>query len=140
VSDKRPRYFQKMTAAAVAIGLGVGAYGIASAASGSGSTAAQSSGTTTVQQPAQGAPPQGMPPQGGPHRGPGGVETALTGDALAKVTAIANAKVPGATIERVETDADGHAKYEAHVRRSDGTEATVYVDAQFQFVSVQNGR
>jgi len=136
VSDKRPRYFQKMTAAAVAIGLGVGAYGIAAAASGSGAGAARGSGTTTVQQ----APPQGMRPQGGPHRGPGGVETALTGDALAKVRAIALAKVPGATIERVETDADGHAEYEAHVTRSDGTEATVYVDAQFQLVSVENGR
>ena len=136
--DKRPRSFQRLTAAAVAIGLGIGAYGIASAASGSGTSAAQTPSATTVQQ----TPAQNGPPPGGGH-GWGGQrsdETPLAGDALAKVRAIAQSKLPGATIERVETDADGHAKYEAHVIKSDGTPATVYVDAQFQFVSVENGR
>jgi hypothetical protein len=131
--DKRPRSFQRLTAAAVAIGLGIGGYGLAAAASGSGSSAAQSATTTaatTVQQ---------MPDPGGRH-GWGGQrsdETALTGDTLAKVRAAALAKLPGATIERVETDADGHAKYEAHVVKSDGTPATVYVDDQFAVVSVE---
>jgi uncharacterized membrane protein YkoI len=60
----------------------------------------------------------------------------LTGDALAKVKAIALDKVPGGTVVRVETDADGHAAYEAHMLKADGTPTTVYVDASFNFVSV----
>jgi uncharacterized membrane protein YkoI len=51
------------------------------------------------------------------------------------VTAVAQSKLPGATIVRVETDADGNAKYEAHVVKADGTPATVYVDASFNYVS-----
>jgi uncharacterized membrane protein YkoI len=53
------------------------------------------------------------------------------------VTAIANAKVPGGTIVRVETDADGIATYEAHMTKADGSPVTVYVDGNFQFVSEQ---
>jgi hypothetical protein len=66
-------------------------------------------------------------------------ETPLTGDALAKVRALALAKVPGGTIVRAETDADGHAAYEAHMVKADGTPVTVYVNKQFQVVSVQTG-
>ncbi len=61
----------------------------------------------------------------------------LTGDALDKVTAIAKAKVPGATVVRVETDADGHAAYEAHMTKADGTPVTVYVDSNFDYVSTE---
>jgi hypothetical protein len=64
-------------------------------------------------------------------------ETVLTGDALAKVTAIAKDKIPDGTIVRVETDADGVATYEAHMTKADGSPVTVYVDGSFQFVSVQ---
>jgi uncharacterized membrane protein YkoI len=53
------------------------------------------------------------------------------------VQAIALAKVAGGTIVRIETDADGHAAYEAHMVRSDGTPATVYVDKDFNFVRVE---
>jgi uncharacterized membrane protein YkoI len=56
---------------------------------------------------------------------------------VAKVSAAAKAKVPNATIVRVETDADGHAAYEAHIVKADGTLATVYVDKQFNVVSVE---
>jgi len=55
------------------------------------------------------------------------------------VKALALAKVPGSTIIRVETDADGNAAYEAHMVKADGTPATVYVNKQFQVVSVQTG-
>ena len=113
--------------AALAVGLGAGSYGIASAASGSGSTS-----TSTTQSSA---------PPGASAQNPWGHqrsdETLLTGDALAKVTAIANEKVPGGTIVRVETDADGNAAYEAHMTKADGTPVTVYVDSSFNFVSVQ---
>jgi uncharacterized membrane protein YkoI len=67
-------------------------------------------------------------------------ETLLTGDAASKVSAAALAKVPGGTIERVETDGDGNAKYEAHMTKADGSRVTVYVNADFKVVSVEFGR
>jgi hypothetical protein len=124
------------TVAALSIGLGAGGYGIASAAGGTAST--------TTAPPAATAPPTsgatGAGPQGATHHGWGGQrsdETPLTGDALAKVTAAAKGKVPDGTIVRVETDADGNAKYEAHMTKADGSLVTVYVDASFNAVSVQ---
>jgi hypothetical protein len=75
----------------------------------------------------------------GPHAANGITETPLTGDDLTKATAAAQAAVPGATIERVETDAEG-ATYEAHVTKSDGSEATVKLDASFNVTSVETGR
>jgi hypothetical protein len=114
---------------AIVVGVGAGSYGIASAASGSGTTT-----TTTTTAPAS-APSTGSAPAPWGHQR--GDETPLAGDALAKVTAIAQAKVPGGTIVRVETDADGVAKYEAHMTKADGSRVTVYVDANFAFVSVQ---
>jgi len=66
-------------------------------------------------------------------------ETVLTGDAASKVTAAAETKVPGATIERVETDADGHAAYEAHMVKADGSRITVYVNKQFEVVGTEDG-
>jgi uncharacterized membrane protein YkoI len=66
-------------------------------------------------------------------------ETVLTGDTASKVTAAAKAKVPGATIERAETDADGHAAYEVHMVKSDGSRITVYVNKQFEVVGTEDG-
>jgi uncharacterized membrane protein YkoI len=66
-------------------------------------------------------------------------ETVLTGDTASKVTAAAEAKVRGATVERVETDADGHAAYEAHMVNADGSRVTVYVDKQFEVVGTESG-
>jgi hypothetical protein len=66
-------------------------------------------------------------------------ETPLTGENAEKAKAAALARVPGGTVLRVETDADG-AAYEAHVRRSDGTEVTVKFDEQFNVTAVQEGR
>jgi uncharacterized membrane protein YkoI len=67
-------------------------------------------------------------------------ETLLSGDAASKVSAAALAKVAGGTIERVETDGDGNAMYEAHMTNADGSRVTVYVNAQFEVVSVESGR
>jgi hypothetical protein len=117
--------------AAIVLGLAAGSYGVASAASGSGSSNA-----TTTPTPSQSAPlaANGQQPWG-PQRSD---ETPLTGDTLAKVTAAAQAKVPGGTLVRVETDADGHAAYEAHMTKSDGTRVTVYVDKSFDVVGVES--
>jgi hypothetical protein len=119
-----------LTMGAVALGLAGGSYGIASAASGSGT--ATSTTSASAAQTATTAPSASRP-WGGQRSD----ETLLTGDALSKVTAIAEAKVSGGTIIRVETDADGNAAYEAHMTNASGVPVTVYVDKDFNFVSVQ---
>jgi uncharacterized membrane protein YkoI len=68
-------------------------------------------------------------------RGPGRGEEPLTGDTATKVRDAAKAKVPGGTILRVETDSDG--VYEAHVRKSDGTEVEVKVNKSFDVTAVE---
>jgi len=107
--------------AAIAVGVAAGSYGVASAATGSSSssTAAQSNRQPWGHQRSD--------------------ETLLTGDTAAKVRALALAKVPGGTVVRVETDADGNAAYEAHMVKADGTPVTVYVSKQLEVVSVQTG-
>jgi len=130
---KRTSANKVATLVAVIVGVGGGSYGIASAASGSGSPAAATTTTTA----AAAAPTISGASATNPWGNQRSDETVLTGDALAKVTAIANAKVPGGTIVRVETDADGNATYEAHMTKADGTPVTVYVDSNFQFVSTQ---
>lgn len=105
-----------------------------------GSASAQTSSTT--QAPAASAPAAGQPDGSGgnhgPHQANGITETLLTGTDLSKATAAANAAVPGATIERAETDADG-AVYEVHMKKSDGTEVTVKLDANFNVTKTANG-
>src|SRR6476620_5245486 len=114
----------------LAIGaLALGGSAIAGAASvGGGSSSSNNSSSAQPQAPA-GQPPQraGLPPQRPD-------ETLLTGDTAAKVRAAALANVSGGTIDRVETDADGHAAYEAHMTRSDGSRVTVYVNKSFDVV------
>ncbi len=61
-------------------------------------------------------------------------ETALTGATAAKVKQAALAKVSG-TVLRVETDEGG--VYEAHIRKSDGTEVEVKVDKAFNVTAVE---
>ena len=115
--------------AAAVVGIAGGSYGIASAAS--GDTTATTTQTTTTAAAAPSA--TRSQPWGGQRTD----ETPLTGDALAKVTAAAKAKVSGGTIVRVETDADGNAAYEAHMTDSSGAPVTVYVDKSFNVVSVE---
>lgn len=103
--------------------LALGGSAIADAASGGGSSSNSSA--------AARAPP-GLPPQRAD-------ETLLTGDVAAQVRKAALAKVGGGTIERVETDADGNAAYEAHMTKGDGTRVTVYVNKSFDVVSVKSG-
>ena len=76
----------------------------------------------------------------GGHGGQRSDETPLTGDVLAKVEAAALAEAgSGSTLVRAETDADGNAKYEAHVMKADGTHVTVYLDENYNVVSVEDG-
>ena len=69
----------------------------------------------------------------------GGNETELTGDAATKVkdaVLVANA---GATVDRMETEGDGSAAYEAHITKTDGTHATVKLDANFTITATETG-
>ena len=124
---------------AIAVGVAAGSYGIATAASGSGSSSSSSSSGLSAAAPstAQAPSAQQQAPQGWGHQRSD--ETLLTGDTAAKVQAVAAANVPGATVSRVETDADGNAAYEVHMIKSDGSLVTVYVDKSFNFVSIQDG-
>ena len=65
-------------------------------------------------------------------------ETAQTGSTLATLKAAALKAVPGGTVFRVETDADG-ATYEAHMTKADGTHVTVKFDKAFKVTAVQDG-
>jgi hypothetical protein len=123
--------------AALAFGVAAGSYGIASAASGSSSGSSQASALSSGWPAAAGgsSAPNARQPWGRQRSD----ETPLTGEALSKVKALAKAKVPGGTIVRVETDADGNAAYEAHMVKADGTPVTVYVSKQFDVVSVESG-
>ena len=80
----------------------------------------------------------GPGPGGG--RGPGGRhgdEMPLTGDTKAKVEAAVLAKYPGATIVRTETNSDGSAPYESHIKTSDGKELEVHVSKDFKLLDAQ---
>jgi hypothetical protein len=89
------RFPRGLAIAAIALGLAAGSYGVASAANGSGGGSSGGDTTTT-----------GQPP-GHPWGHQRSDETVLTGDTATKVREAALAKVPGGTIVRVETDADG---------------------------------
>lgn len=65
-------------------------------------------------------------------------EEILTGDSAAKVTAAAQAAQPGATIDRVETDAEG-AAYEAHITKTDGSHVTLKFDQNYAVTGTEDG-
>jgi peptidase YpeB-like protein len=134
--DKQRRRLMRVAATgAVMLGLAAGSYGVASAASGSGSTSSSGLSLGTAQPAASSSAPSAQQPWGGQRSD----ETLLTGETKSKVQAAAEAKLPGATVVRVETDADGNAAYEVHMVKADGTRATVYVNETFDVVSVQTG-
>jgi hypothetical protein len=111
----------------------VGALGaLALGGSAIANAATSSTGTST---PSAGQRPDPTTPGG--HVGANGkTEAALPADVAAKVKAAALAKVPGATVERVETDVDHGSPYEAHMRKADGTELEVLVDSGFKVTAV----
>lgn len=129
---------RKIAAGATLIGALIGGGALtaaalpANAATSTTSTTAPSTGTPDGSQPARDESKGG-------HVGANGVtEVLLTGDTADKVTAAALAANPGATIQRVENDAEG-ATYEAHIVKSDGTRATVKLDASFNVTGTETG-
>ena len=124
--SKSPKVQKALMGLAALAALALGGSALADAASNSSSSTTQ---TATQQPPGGGAP--------GRHVGANGKqEQPLSGDTADKVKAAAEAKVSGGTVERVETDVDHGSPYEAHVRKSDGTELEVLVNKDFQVTAV----
>ena len=108
-------------------------------------TAADTTTSTTVAASSAVTPSAVTPPAPGPrdpskggHVANGITEALLTGDAATNVNAAALAAVPGATVDRVENDAEG-ATYEAHMTKADGSHVTVKFDASFNVTSIEDG-
>ena len=110
----------------------VAAAAVSGAAIANAATSSSQNGSQSQQR--QQAPPQRDPSKGG-HAANGKTETLLSGDVAAKVKAAALAKVSG-TVERVETNVDSSAPYEAHIRKSDGTEVEVQVNKDYSVAAV----
>jgi uncharacterized membrane protein YkoI len=123
-----PRLIRRTATTAAALGaLALGGSALAGAATNNTSTtsSASSSGKGAAGKPA------------GRHVGANGKqEQALDAATAAKVKAAALAKVPGATVERVETDVDHGSPYEAHMVKSDGTHLEVLVNDSFAVTAV----
>lgn len=108
--------------------------GIAGGALAATTSASADSATTTAAAPAA-TTPTPRADTATPVR-PG--EEALTGTNAAKAKAAALKAVPGGTVYRVETDADG-ATYEAHMTKADGTRVTVKFDKNFAVTAIEDG-
>ena len=108
--------------------LALGGAAIAGAAGGSGSsTNAAATGTTDSGQSSRPARQRGD-------------EESLSGNTAERVRQAALERISDGTIDRLETDADGHAQYEAHMRDANGNRVTVYVNGDFEVVEVEEGR
>ena len=114
-----------VTAAAVA----------AAAVSGGAIANAATSSSATPSASSTAKPPAKHDPSKGGHTANGKTEKLLSGDVAAKVKAAALAKVSG-TVERVETNVDSSAPYEAHIRKADGTEVEVQVSKDYSVAAV----
>ena len=135
----RSSMFRKAVLAGTLVtGAGLASAGIAVAAGG-GTSSTNSAGTSNLAASTSNgsgstsAPPDPAAMTHGPN------ETLLTGTDLQKADAAAQAAVPGATIIRAETDSSGAAPYEVHMKKADGTYATVELDSNFNVVKTASG-
>ena len=124
----------KLATAAAVVAATVGGAAIAGAATSGSST---SSSTTATSPPAGAAPNPGPPrdPSQSFHTLNGRAEKPLSGDTRSKVQAAALARVSG-TVERVETNVDSSAPYEAHIRKADGSGVEVQVNSDYTVAAV----
>jgi uncharacterized membrane protein YkoI len=107
----------------------------AAAVSGAAIANAATSGKSASSGPGAAANQAQHDPSQGGHTFGGKTEKLLSGDVESKVRAAALAKVSG-TVERVETNVDSSAPYEAHIRKSDGTEVEVQVNGDYSVAAV----
>jgi uncharacterized membrane protein YkoI len=127
-------------AAATLTGGAVGANLIGTAGAATPSTTASTTASTSASAtaPAPAKPDHAPDWSKGGHQANGKTETLVTGADATKVTAAAKAAVPGATAQRVETDAEG-AAYEVHMTKADGSIVTVKVDSNFKVTQTIDG-
>ena len=114
--------------------------GAAGAALINGSASAATTPTTTAAADSAPSSAAGQPPDPSKatHVANNITETLLTGSDADKAKAAAVAAVPGGTIQRVETDADGDA-YEAHMLDASGNPVTVKLDSSFKVTKTETG-
>lgn len=112
-----------------------GAAVVAAAAGGATIASAATSGKTSSSSASSTPTSQRRDPSRAGHTVNGRIETLLSGAVESKVRAAALAKVPG-TVERVETNVDSGAPYEAHIRKPDGTEVEVQVGSDYAVSAV----
>ena len=127
------RLRSKLVTAAAVGAAAIGGSAIASAAT-SGSNSSSSS-SSSAPAPSNNQQPPNFDPAKRGHTANGKTEKLLTGDVAAKVRAAALAKVSG-TVERVETNVDSSAPYEAHIKKADGTEVEVQVNSDYTVAAV----
>src|SRR5664279_6579223 len=130
-----PSRRKRRLAGAAALLLAGGIAGGALAATSSASAAGVSTSSAVASSPVAATGPRAPADTATPVR-PG--EKAETGTDLATLKAAALKAVPGGTVYRVETDADG-ATYEAHMTKADGGHVTVKFGKNFAVTAVQDG-
>jgi len=124
--------------------LGGGALGASMINSTAGAQTNTSTTTTAAPATSGQAAPDGQAghgqqdPSRGGHAANGVTEKLLTGSAATNAKVAALRAVPGGAVERVENDAEG-AAYEAHVKKADGSDVTVKMDASFKVTETING-
>jgi hypothetical protein len=125
----------KLVTAAAVGAAAIGGSAIAGAATSGSNSSSSSSSNAPAAAPSNNQPPRNFDPSKGGHTANGKTEKLLTGDVAAKVRAAALAKVSG-TVERVETNVDPSAPYEAHIKKADGTEVEVQVNSDYTVAAV----
>jgi len=127
---------RKAAISAVAVGAAITGGAIGASVVGTAGAQTDNSSSSSTTAPANNGAPRD-PSQGG-HTANGITEELLTGDTATKVSDAAKSAVADATIDRVETDAEG-AAYEAHMTKSDGSHVTVKVNSDFSVAGVEDG-
>ena len=115
-----------------------GAVGASMLGTAGAATSSTTSSSSTAAAPAAGQPQQAPDWSTGGHQANGQTEALVTGTDASTIKAAAEAAVPGATAQRVESDAEG-AAYEVHMTKSDGSIVTVKLDSSFKVTSTING-
>jgi len=128
---------RKAAISAVAVGAAITGGAIGASVVGTAGAQTDSSSSSSTTAPADNGAAARDPSQGG-HMANGITEELLTGDTATKVSDAAKAAVSDATVDRVETDAEG-AAYEAHMTKSDGSHVTVKVNSDFSVAGVEDG-
>ena len=127
-----------ITALLFGIPLSLGAAGLVNAAASTDSSTVTTAATPTDDTATTDPTETVDDASGGPHTANGITETELTGDEATSVEAAVLAEYPDATIERMETDAEG-AAFEAHITLADGSHSTVKLDASFAITATEEG-